>query len=105
MKVNSTVSGTTPLHRAIAISASPAVVAKLLAHGAKADATDTGMRTPQHLLAEGKRSLRDKTAILAALLGHGANLQARDGWDRTPREAAEADGHPMTARLLACAGG
>jgi hypothetical protein len=87
----------TPLHRAAAISADPALIRAMIARGADPAAVDGTGRTPLHEAA----SQNPAPAIAAALAAGGAPLDFPDGAGRTALHVARA---PAVAALLVLAG-
>lgn len=85
----------TPLHAALAGTAGPDLVDRLLSAGAEVNAAAAGGFAPLHLAAA-----RGDRTLVTRLLLRGAEVAARTADGQTPGALARAHGHESTARLL-----
>lgn len=90
----------TPLH--IACHRGETEITKLLLdHGANANAEDSFLRTPLHLVAGGYYPFKeDDIRVVRLLLEHGADINAQDLNRETPLNAASFSGKLEIARIL-----
>ena len=77
--------GSTPLHYAAGLTATPAVIVALITAGADLKARDKYGRTPLHRAAGSNRT----SSVIVALLDAGADPKARTADGRTPWDVAQ----------------
>ena len=93
--------GVTPLHRAAASNADPAVIQALLVAGANPDARVGDNETPLHRAAASNAN----PAVIQALLAAGADVHARSRMSVTPlHRAAASNTNPAVIQALLAAG-
>lgn len=100
-KDSTAISGSTPLHYAVA-NKHLSTVRELILHGADVSAPDKEGYTALHICA--KNQLRDDLRIVQLLVEAGAPLEFRDWRDLTPLQAAAERGNDQIVKLLLALG-